>query len=514
MTTGERSKSIWKAEAPRHDGAPLRGEVDAEVCVVGAGISGLTTAYQLARSGRRVVVLDKGPVGGGETAQTTAHLASALDDRFFELEKSHGLEGARIAYQSHADAIDLIERIAETEGIDCGFERVDGYLFHAPDSDPKLLDQELDAAMRIGFPDVGLVDRVPVEGFDSGRAIRFPRQAQLQPLLYLDGLARALVERYGGAIYTAMATGFELGDVHRVTTSDGATVRATQLVVATNSPVHVRFAIHAKQEPYRTFAIALRAPAPRTRVLLWDDGDPYHYVRWSSDGSSLIVGGEDHKTGTADDAETRYARLEQWARERFAGLGEVAHRWSGQVLEPIDGVAYIGRSPGDERVWLATGDSGHGLTHGTIAGILIPALIGGGDHPWAELYDPARKTLRGLGRFLVAQAQVTKHLTEYLKGGEVAGVEDVGRGEGAIISRHGKKLAVHRDDHGVLHELSAVCPHLGCIVHWNGEEKSWDCPCHGSRFSCSGEVLNGPSRAPLPPADDEEATARRRVRAG
>lgn len=285
--------------------------------------------------------------------------------------------------------------------------------------------------------------------------------------------------------------------------------------MATNSPAHVRFAVHAKQEAYRTFAVALRAQAPHPALLLWDDGDPYHYVRWSSDGALLIVGGEDHKTGEADDAEARFARLEQWARQRFPGLGQVAHAWSGQVMEPIDALAFIGKSPGDEHVWLATGDSGHGMTHGTIAGLLIGALIEGREHPWAKLYEPTRKTLRSLGTFAKAQVGVTKHLGEHLRGGEVDSLEEIARGDGAIVSRGGKKLAVHRDEHGVLHELSAVCTHLGCLVHWNGEEKSWDCPCHGSRFGCrGGEVLNGPAVSPLPPASDDEAVARRRARAG
>jgi glycine/D-amino acid oxidase-like deaminating enzyme/nitrite reductase/ring-hydroxylating ferredoxin subunit len=512
MSTGERSVSPWKSQAPRKLGEALRGQREADVCVVGAGIAGLTTAYLLARAGRRVVVVDKGPVGGGETAQTTAHLASALDDRFAELERLHGLEGARLAYQSHAEAIDTIERLVAEERIECGFRRLDGYLFHAPDSDPKLLDEELAAAIRVGFPDVGLVDRAPVAGFDSGRALRFPRQAQLEPLAYLDGLARALVERYGAAIYTGtMVERFERSGSPAVLTSDGASVRAADVVVATNSPVHVRFAVHAKQEPYRTFAVAMRAPPPHPPLLLWDDGDPYHYVRWSSDGALLIVGGEDHKTGEEDDADARFARLERWARERFPGLGEVVHAWSGQVMEPVDGMAFIGRSPGDEHMWLATGDSGHGMTHGTIAGLLLGALIAGREHPWAKLYEPTRKTLRSLGTLAKAQLGVTKHLGERLGGAEVGSVNDIARGDGAIVSRGGRKLAVHRDMHGVLHELSAACTHLGCLVHWNSEEKSWDCPCHGSRFACTGEVLNGPAVSPLAPADDDEAVARRRA---
>jgi Rieske Fe-S protein len=234
-------------------------------------------------------------------------------------------------------------------------------------------------------------------------------------------------------------------------------------------------------------------------MLLWDTGDPYHYVRSTpgSDGQMrLIVGGEDHRTGEHDDAEQRFARLEAWTRERFPSVGAVEYRWSGQVLEPIDALAYIGRNPGGPaHVFIATGDSGHGMTHGAIAGGLLKDLVLNRPNPFRDLYDPARKRigLSSVKEYLSLAGEVSKHYLEWLKTGTSGSVERLAAGEGVVVQRGRRRIAVSKDEHGALSACSAVCPHLGCIVHWNSEERSWDCPCHGSRFSPAGEVLSGPA---------------------
>ena len=273
---------------------------------------------------------------------------------------------------------------------------------------------------------------------------------------------------------------------------------ADYLVVATNSPVNDRFALHSKQAPYRTFVVGLRvAQGTIPTALYWDTGDPYHYVRLhrlDAADDILLVGGEDHETGHADDADQRFAALESWARARFAGLKEVTHRWSGQCLEPFDGMAFIGRNPLDgDNVFVATGDSGHGLTHGMIAGILITDLISGSAHPWAPLYDPARKTPKAAKEYAKINASVAAQMLDYVTGGDVASVEEIAPGAGAVVRRGLTKDAVYRAADGTLTSCSAICPHLGCIVHFNSEEKSWDCPCHGSRFDIEGGVLTGPA---------------------
>ena len=510
-----RTVSIWMASSKRETLSPLSEDTNADVCVVGAGIAGMTVAYMLAREGKSVVVLDDGPIGGGMTERTTAHLSNAIDDRYFEIERLHGEEGARLAAASHTAAIDRVEEIIEQENIDCDFERLDGYLFSPPGESKQVLEDELKAAHRAGLEAVEMVSRAPIESFDTGACLLFPRQAQFHPLKYLEQLARA-IKGYGGQIFTGThAAEIEGGSRSHVKTSDGFTVTASSIVVATNTPVNDIVAIHTKQAPYLSYVIGARVPSGSVvRALYWDTLDPYHYVRLqtvsaaeSNSGKSydvLIVGGEDHKTGQEDDAADRYARLEQWTRERFPMAETILFRWSGQVMEPVDGVAFIGRNPGDaENVYIATGDSGMGMTHGTIAGILLTDLIMGRECSWAPLYDPSRVTFSSAAEFAKENINVaSQYVADYLSGGEVDSPEDVAPGKGAIIRRGLTKIAAYRDEDGTLHELSAVCTHLGCIVAWNSNEETWDCPCHGSRFDRYGRVFNGPANIDLRPVED------------
>ena len=365
----------------------LAGDTTADVCIVGAGIAGLTTAYLLAKQGASVIVLDDGPTAGGETCRTTAHLVSALDDRFYNLERLHGVDGARLAAQSHAAAIDRIERIVEAERIACDFSRLDGYLFVPPGDDIHQLEDELEAAHRAGLTDVSPVKRVPIASFDTGPALRFPRQGQFHVLNYLKGVAAA-AKRAGARVYNqTQATKIEGGKHARVETARGV-VSAASVVVATNTPVNDLVAIHTKQAPYRTFVVGAVVPrGTMPQILVWDTSDPYHYLRiqrMDDRNDVLIVGGEDHKTGQANDGEERFRRLQDWTRERFPQATAFQYRWSGQVMEPVDGLALIGRNPLDsDNVYIATGDSGNGMTHGTIAGMLLTDLITGRDNPWA-----------------------------------------------------------------------------------------------------------------------------------
>jgi glycine/D-amino acid oxidase-like deaminating enzyme/nitrite reductase/ring-hydroxylating ferredoxin subunit len=498
----ERSTSVWKVAHTPYVTEPLGGgTLSADVCVIGAGIAGLSAAYELSRAGREVLVLEARMAGAGETAQTTGHLSSALDDRFALLERLHGGEGARLAYQSHAAAISRIEQIARDEGIECDFERVDGYLLLAEGDTPRSLDDELNAARRAGWGDVERLARAPLAGWQSGPCLRFPRQAQFHALRYVNGLCQAIT-RVGGRIATGTsAVSIQGGRSPRVETSTGATILARAVVVATNTPINDRFAIHVKQAAYRSFAIGLAIPpdAAPVRALYWDTSDPYHYVRLAEDAGGvtrLVVGGEDHKTGECDDAPERFERLEHWAKERFPMAGTRELQWSGQVREPFDSLAYIGRNPGGpESVFIATGDSGHGLTHGAIAGMLIKDLVLGVQNPWEALYDPARRrvSLTSIKDYLQIAGTVTRHYVEWLRPQEHGSPADLLPGTGMVVRRGRQRLAVFKDEQGALTACSAVCPHLGCIVHWNSQERSWDCPCHGSRFEPGGGLLSGPS---------------------
>jgi glycine/D-amino acid oxidase-like deaminating enzyme/nitrite reductase/ring-hydroxylating ferredoxin subunit len=497
-TDSGKTRSIWMAIADPPAPGPLTQDVEADVCIVGGGIAGITTAYLLMRAGGRVVLIDDGPLTGGETSRTTAHLAFYIDDGLSEIERMHGLENLRLHVESHRAAVDRIESIARDEGIVCDFQRVDGYLFVSPEGEKHdYLEEEIAAAQRIGWNDVRWIDRAPLS-FDTGRCLCFPRHGQFHPLKYLSGLLGAIA-RGGGQIHThTHADEITGGDEARVVTRGGHTIRCRHVVVATNSPVNDRFAIHTKQAPYRTFTIGCRIPSGSVPPgLYWDTEDPYHYVRIQSQGDHdvLIVGGEDHKTAHYNDGLERFNRLHEWTKQRFPMAGALAYTWSGQVMEPVDAVAFIGRNPMDSpNVYVATGDSGMGMTHGTIAGMLLSDLILGRANPWEKLYDPSRASaIKHASEFAKENLDVGVKYLDWIAPGQRNDVQEIAPGSGAVIRRGLSKVAVHRDEQGQVHERSAVCPHLGCVVQWNDTEGSWDCPCHGSRFSPTGQVLNGPA---------------------
>jgi glycine/D-amino acid oxidase-like deaminating enzyme/nitrite reductase/ring-hydroxylating ferredoxin subunit len=509
-TRSDQNESVWTATADLPAYPCLNENVRADVCVVGGGIAGLTTAYLLGQAGKSVVLIDDGRLAGGMTERTSAHLANAIDDRYFEIERLHGARGARLAAESHTAAINRIEAMVRRENISCDFERLDGYLFLPPGEKDDVLDRELAAAHRAGLNDVQKIARAPLNAFDTGPCLRFPNQGQFHPLKYLAGLAGA-IQRDGGRIFTETHADQVEGGSPAQIKAGRHVISASAVVVATNTPINDLVAIHTKQAPYMTYVIGARVPRGAvTRALYWDTLDPYHYVRVQTmaNGSNgdhaagdcdlLIVGGEDHKTGQADDTQERHARLETWARERFPIMEQVLFTWAGQVMETVDGLAFIGRNPLDQdNVFIVTGDSGMGLTHGTIAGILLTDLIVGRENPWATLYDPSRKPLRAAGAYAKEALNMAAQYTDWMTGGEVTSLDEIAKGSGAVIRRGLSKVAVYRDEHGKLHERSAVCTHLGCIVRWNDTEKTWDCPCHGSRFDSAGKVINGPANKEL-----------------
>ncbi len=506
------SVSSWAESVDTTEYPALTRDLAADVCVVGAGIAGLTTAYLLARQGRRVIVLESGTIGGGQTSRTTAHLSSEVDDSYCEIERLHGSRAARLVADSHMRAIDQIERIVQDEKIECDFARVDGFLFAPPGGDTELLDQELAAARRAGLTGAQHVERAPLGDFDTGPAIRFPDQGQFHPLKYLNGLTAAIT-RMGGQIFNhTHVIKIRGGATARVLTRHQHVVKAKAVVTATNSPISDRFGIHLKQEAYRTYVIGVKMPEGAVqKALFWDTLDPYHYVRTqhfaAKDGQAgydlLIVGGEDHKTGQEDNGDERYSRLEEWTHYRFKQAGEVAFRWSGQVMEPLDGLAFIGNDlTNGPNVFMATGDSGMGMTHGTIAGMLLTDLITGRRNRWAALYDPGRLTLKAAPEFIQSGLNIAAQYSDWLDGGDVEATTDIPAGSGAVVRRGLGKIAAYRDPDGRLHTRSAVCPHQGCIVAWNSSENGWDCPCHGSQFDAYGRVLEGPAISDLGLVDD------------
>lgn len=352
MPATSASTSVWMVTAKVPDYPPLPGDIAADICVIGAGIAGMSTAYLLLKEGRSVAVIDAFGVGAGETGRTTAHFMPP-DERYFEIEKRFGAKQAALVADSYRAATDRVEAIVRDEGIDCGFTRLDGYLFSPSGSWDDTLEQEFAVASRIGLA-VTRADGMPGMALPSGPAIRFAQCAQFHPLRYLAGLARA-IERLGGKIYGGTRATDIHGEQgrHQVITPLGA-VHAQSVVVATNTPFNDRVVMHTKQAGYSTYVVGLRVPrGALPEVLMWDTSDPYYYVRLTDgerpDEQILVVGGQDHKTGQDSHPQHRHDALEAWTRARFPQAGEVAYRWSGEVMEPADGLAYLGHNPGAAR---------------------------------------------------------------------------------------------------------------------------------------------------------------------
>ena len=483
------------------------GEVD--VLVIGAGMAGLSVAYELLRAGRGVLVVDKSPIGAGETGRSSAHVASALDDHFYLIERMHGERGAKLAAESHTEAIKSILQTATRERFACGARHVEGYLYAERGSqhERRILDQEYQAARRAGL-DVRWADRTSLP-FDTEGALCFAGQAEIDPMAYLRGLATA-VERLGGVI----CTGFHVESVSSATKPivhirDHAPLAAQAVVVATNTPINDVVTIHSKQAAYRSYVLALEIPRGTVQpALYWDLKDPYHYIRLVGD-DLLLVGGEDHKVGQSRSPEQSWERLLTWTRERFPSVGDVRSGWSGQIFEPADGMAFIGKNPGPSKnVFIATGDSGNGITHGAIAGLLLTDLILGRNNPWAELYDPSRKPVdaTSLRTFMKENLNVAAQYRDWVAPSDRA---REGRGEGYVERRGMHRVAVYVGENGARHACSARCPHLGAAVRWNSAEGSWDCPAHGSRFDPRGHVVTGPAKQDLPPLETSAAVEER-----
>lgn len=479
--------------------AEIPDDARPDVCVIGAGIAGLSVALALVLDGLDVLVLDMGPIGGGQTARTSAHLASALDDHFYVLERRFGPKGAKLCYESHAAAIDAIERNCQTFGIDCEFRRVDGYLWAPEGESKKLLERELAAAKRVGLV-TDKIGRAPLP-FDTGEALRFARQAEFHPLKYVRGLANAIT-RGGGRIHTHVhVTDVQSGSPCKVLTSGNRTIKCAVVVDATNMAVTSMLDIPLREAAYRTYTMAFDVPRDYVpRGLYWDTADPYHYIRVAAgerdDREVLLVGGEDHRVGQGD-PQVHFPRLEAWVRERFSRAGGLVATWSGQVQEPHDGMAYIGALPRHENIYVVTGDSGNGLTHGAIAGLLLPQLIQHRTHPWSRVYAPNRTRLHALGKMIKENASSSAPYTDWARGGDVDSIDEIEPGHGATIRRGVHVLAVYKDERGQCTVKNARCPHFHAVVHWNEVEKSWDCPAHGSRFDCTGTVENGPAMGDL-----------------
>lgn len=518
------SISSWMQSCEMPQYTPLLRDIDTDVCIIGAGLAGVTTAYLLQQEGRKVCLIEGFEVGSGQSARTTAHFTYCLDESYHRLEKIHGEAGIKLIAESHQAAIKKVKEIIAKEDIKCDMERVNGYLFSATEEIPhytlqserekshQKLNIELEAIQRAGLLDVYMTEKIPLHSFDPGPALCYPDQMELNPMKYMKALAQLIVSR-GGEIYTqSHVIEVQGGDEAYVKLQNEKVVTCKSIVVATNTPINDMVAIHTKQMSYRTYVIGIEVPKGKIiKGLYWDDAVPYHFIRLEKTIEShpyeiLLVGGEDHKTGQNDNPEHCYTRLENWTRKRFPDAGRVLYRWSGQVVEPVDRIAYIGKNPMDkDNVFIVTGHSGNGMTYSTIAGMLITDLILDRKNPWEGIYHPSRISLSTAGTYFRENANTLAQYRDWLfetnKGD--ADIEELENGEGMVYRDGLHMVAAYKDNHGHLTLNSAVCTHLGGIVRWNAAEKSWDCPCHGSRYDCHGKVIEGPAIYDLAAYKDE-----------
>ncbi len=493
--TERKNESYWRRSARRPRHPALDGDASVDVVVVGAGITGLTAALQLARAGRRVAILEADRVAGGTSGATSAHVTEVCDSPYTELIAKFGEDGARAfagAYRQGAQWI-----ATEAKGLRCDYRETAAYHYAEAAADVAALEEDGATARRLGLRADPVRD-VPLP-FDVAGGVRYSGQAEFHPVRYLNGLARRF-QRAGGQIFerTRVVAWDEPENLVSVATERG-TVSARQLVLATHTPPNVNL-VQSELGPYRSYLLLVRLRDGVPHGLFWDSESPYHYLRAvpGPDGERLVVGGEDHKTGQDVDTEERYRALEEFARDRLP-VAAVEARWSAQLYEPADGAPYIGPSPFTERVYLGTGFSGVGLVGGTVAGLLLSDLLLGRPNPWAELFDSTRiKPVAAAGRIAAENLDSAAwFVRDRLAGGEATTPDRVPRSTGCLVERNGEKLAVYRDARGALHAVSPYCTHLGCIVHWNTAEDTWDCPCHGGRYTRQGAVLSGPPTAPL-----------------
>jgi glycine/D-amino acid oxidase-like deaminating enzyme/nitrite reductase/ring-hydroxylating ferredoxin subunit len=524
--------------------------VETDVVIVGAGVTGLTAAYLLAKAGKRVVVLERDRCAMTDTGHTTAHLTMVTDARLTELAKRFGRDHAQAVWDAGLAAIATIDEVVREHAIDAGFEWVDGYL-HSPlnndeseepakglrplisprspwlvasvssarsarlgplcgaqrvrnshneaHSGPKRLEEDATLAREMGF-DAEFVATLPLM---NRPGIRFADQARIHPRSYLAGVAKAFVA-LGGRIYEhSTADGF--CDAPRSVKVAGHTVRCEDIILATHNPLVGLSGLagatlfQTKLALYTSYVIAGRVPHGTVPdALWWDTGDPYNYLRVEShrDFDVIVFGGEDHKTGQQDDTAGCYQRLEE-RLTRIVPRVDVTHRWSGQVIETPDGLPYIGQTV--DHQYAATGYAGNGMTFGTLAGMMMSDAILDRTNPWRDLFDPSRKAItRGVWDYLEENVDYPYYLIrDRFAGAEAKSLRAVKRGQGKVIERDGAKVAAYRDPSGAVTLRSATCTHMGCVVGWNTAERTWDCPCHGSRFKPSGDVISGPAEAPL-----------------
>jgi glycine/D-amino acid oxidase-like deaminating enzyme/nitrite reductase/ring-hydroxylating ferredoxin subunit len=493
-TTSE-SQSLWLATAPETAYPSLAGELAVDVAVLGGGIAGLTAALLLKRDGARVAVVEARRVASGVTGNTTAKVSALQSTIYSTIRSRKGAEAASVYAAASLAAVELVDRLAREEGIECALDRRPAFTYALDEDERPAVERELDAAASAGLA-VKHSDGAELP-FATGGAVSLAGQLQLQPVDYVQGLARA-VDGDGSHVFEeSRATAVDEGSPCIVRTS-GGTVKADHVVVATHYPVFDRGLYFARLDVQRSYCIAARvAPASALPLGMWiNAGSPTRSIR--SHGELLVVGGEGHAAGDSEATPERFARLEAFAREHW-DVAEVTHRWSAQDPVPYDHLPAIGPyHPLSSRLWVSTGFMKWGLTSATFGAAILADLIGGRENDWASTFTPSRVSPRSTPGIAKLGLKFSADLVlDRVRPPQAWSRANVPPGEARVVQDGLGKTGVYRDEAGRLHAVSLRCTHLGCLLRFNAAETSWDCPCHGSRFDVDGNVLEGPAVAPL-----------------
>lgn len=464
-----------------------------DVLIVGGGITGLTTALILQSEGKKCILAEAQTLGFGATGGTTAHLNTILDSPYNEIEKNFGADAAKQVAAATREAIDLVEGLINKYSINCDFEYKPAYLFAQDDKEKKMLDDIEEASIRAGVT-VSCSDSLPVP-IPFIKACRFDLQGQLHATKYIMGLAKAFEQEGGVILQQCMAGDVKEGEYHSVDTTLGA-IKATYAVYATHIPPGINL-LHFRNAPYRSYAAAFTLKTSTyPSALIYDMKEPYHYFRAHTvNGQQYIIGGGfDHKTGHNANTEEVFRELEAYLRSNF-DVDEIAYKWSSQYYVPADGLPYIGKLPGYDKIFTATGFNGNGITLGSLAGKIICEFITNKESKYGQLFSPSRiKPIAGFTEFVKENADVvSRFIGDRLSYEKIKSLVELAPGAATVAEWEGRKVALYKEENGKLHALDPVCPHARCIVAWNNAEKSWDCPCHGGRYAANGALLTGPA---------------------
>jgi glycine/D-amino acid oxidase-like deaminating enzyme/nitrite reductase/ring-hydroxylating ferredoxin subunit len=493
------NKSLWQEAMPvyqpKHKIIP---EKIVDVLVVGGGITGLSTALELQKAGKQCLLIEACTIGFGTTGGTTAHLNTYLDTSYDQLQSDFGEKNAQLVFKAASEAIGSIKKNIDAYNIDCAFAYKDGYVFSQNDKQSDALDKVIAASRKAGM-DIGYTNQLPVQ-VPFEKAAKFSGQAQFHPAKYLYGIAEAYEEAGGYLVQNCRLESYDSNSLVEAKTSLGV-IRARKIIFATHIPPGVNL-LHFRCAPYRSYALAVKLSDKKyPDALVYDMHDPYHYYRTQEVNGEqyLIVGGEDHKTGHSENTDFCFSKLDSYL-SKYYDIEEVSFKWSSEFFEPADGLPYIGHLPGfTENVYVATGFSGNGMTYSHVAARLLTDLVVRGESGYKDLFDPNRiKPVAGFANFVKENADVVKEfIGKRLSKEKIESLVEIAKGEGKVVKYEGESIALYRDERGSLHAVNPVCTHAKCIVQWNTSEKSWDCPCHGARYTADGKVITGPASKDL-----------------